>query len=68
MLQATLQRNETRILLNNARFRAAAAWNRLADVTGERQLPVSRLEGDLEENTAELDWETTLRACSAPVR
>lgn len=59
VLQARLQLNETLVLLRNSRFRLAASWNRLGNVIGETDLPLLPLDGNLEDQVARLDWETS---------
>lgn len=61
VLQARLQLNQTRIILRNARVRAAAAWKQLGNVVGEPDLPPRRLAGGLEVEIPELDWEVAWR-------
>jgi outer membrane protein, heavy metal efflux system len=58
VLQARLHHNQTQILLRNAQFRAAAAWQQLGNVIGSPDLHVRPLEGRLElEDAAELNWD-----------
>ena len=57
VLQAKLQRNQTLIVLRNARFKSAATWQQLGNVVGDPGLPPRLLEGSLEDGIADIDWE-----------
>lgn len=61
VLQASLQQRETQIILRNARFRADAAWRELSNILGRPDLPVSPLQGDLEEELPQVDWDDAWR-------
>lgn len=56
VLQARLQRNQTTLILQNARFRESMAWKQLGNVIGWPNLPIRPLEGTLEEEFPEVDW------------
>jgi cobalt-zinc-cadmium efflux system outer membrane protein len=58
VLQSQLQLNDVQILLQNARYRAGANWQQLANVAGVPQLQREPLAGDLETNPPELQWDT----------
>lgn len=57
VLQARLQRNQTGLILRNAQFRVDSTWKQLGNVTGWPHLPLRRLEGTLDEEIPELDWD-----------
>lgn len=59
VLQAKIQLNEIRVLLQNARYEYDAAWKQLAAVTGQPDLAPGPLAGNLELDTAERDFEQT---------
>lgn len=61
LLQAQLELENLEILVENARNRSQAAWQRLASVLGNPSLEPQPLVGDLEEHRPPLAWETSLQ-------
>jgi len=59
VLQAQIEVEQARILLQNAGNRRQAAWQSLSAVVGQ-PLPVQRLEGTLDRTQLILTWEDTL--------
>lgn len=57
VLQAEIQRNEVRIALQTARQQHEAAWKRLLNVAGRPDLAPTLLEGELERDRPDLEWE-----------
>jgi cobalt-zinc-cadmium efflux system outer membrane protein len=55
VLQAKLQLNQTQVHLQNAKYQAASTWRQLGNVVGWPNLPLSRLEGQLEEEVPDID-------------
>jgi outer membrane protein, heavy metal efflux system len=64
MLQAKLEVENARILLQNSRNRHSAAWQRLTAVVGRNDLSPQALAGDVEESSGEYTWEETLERLS----
>jgi outer membrane protein, heavy metal efflux system len=60
LLQAQLERENARILLNNSHNRYRAAWRALSAVIGLAQLPPHPVTGDVEVGRGEIDWQTGL--------
>ncbi|MFO0902372.1 MAG: TolC family protein [Pirellulales bacterium] len=60
VVQAQLELENVRILLENARNRERAAWRTLASVVGDSELPSKSLVGDIEEERAKHEWQPTL--------
>lgn len=60
LLQAKVEADSAKILLENARNRHAAAWRGLAAVAGAPGLAPFSLAGDLEEGWREHSWEEAL--------
>jgi outer membrane protein, heavy metal efflux system len=61
VVQAQLEQENADILVQNAQNRARAAWQTLASVVGNPELPSQPLEGDLEEQRATHEWQATLQ-------
>lgn len=59
VLQAQVQLNEVRIILQNAEVDVQAARRRLAALAGEPQLDTNNLAGTLEADLPERPWEST---------
>lgn len=55
VLQSRLQLNQTQLQLRNAEYRVAATWKQLGNVVGVPDLPVTRLEGGLEDEIPNID-------------
>lgn len=60
LLQARIEARQERVALENARFQYEAAWRQLAALVGAPELPVSRLEGDLEAVVPMPEFDATL--------
>jgi cobalt-zinc-cadmium efflux system outer membrane protein len=60
VVQAQLELENVRILLENARNRERAAWRTLASVVGDSELPSKSLVGDVEEERDRHEWQPTL--------
>jgi cobalt-zinc-cadmium efflux system outer membrane protein len=60
LLQARIEARQERVALENARTQHEAAWRQLAALVGAPELPVSRLEGDLEAVVPLPDFDSTL--------
>lgn len=60
VLQARIEAESAKILLEKARNRHAAAWRDLAAVVGDGTMQPTPLTGDLLDNMAQLGWEDTL--------
>ncbi len=60
LLQARVEANTTRILLENAQNRHQGAWRRLAAVVGMPEMAPEQLAGDVEEIGPALRWEDAL--------
>lgn len=60
MLQARIESRRQRVALEAARARYDAAWRELAAVVGNRQLASTPLDGNFEEDSPPIDWDTTL--------
>ncbi|MFO1092766.1 MAG: TolC family protein [Planctomycetaceae bacterium] len=58
VLQARLQLSQTQVLLRNSRFAADAAWTQLGDVIGWPDLASRTLEGTLEDEVPEVQWDS----------
>ncbi len=58
VLQARVDLNEVRIILQNARYDYDAAWKQLASVLGQPELVPPQLSGSLQEEVPEYEWET----------
>ncbi len=58
VLQARVDLNEVRIILQNARYDYDAAWKQLAAVLGQPGLAPTQLAGSLQEDVPEYEWET----------
>ena len=61
VLQAKLETEQAKILLQNAHNRYDAAWRSLAAVMGRQSLPPQRLVGELSAKPFEFEWETSLQ-------
>ncbi len=61
VVQAEIQVSAVRTTLQEARTRAHAAWQQLANVVGIRKLPETGLTGSLETGIPQLDWEASLK-------
>lgn len=61
VVQAQLEQENADILVQNARNRSRAAWQSLASVVGNPELPPQPLEGDLEEQRATHDLQEALQ-------
>jgi cobalt-zinc-cadmium efflux system outer membrane protein len=61
VVQAEIQLSAVRTTLQDAKVRAHAAWQQLANVVGVRELPEATLTGSLEDAIPTLDWETSLK-------
>lgn len=55
LLQARVEANEARVLLNNARNRHRAAWTQLATNMGVPDMPAAQMAGDLDPELVTLD-------------
>lgn len=60
LLQARVEANTTRILLENAQNRHQGAWRRLAAVVGMPDMATEQLAGDVEDTGLPLRWEDAL--------
>lgn len=60
VVQSQLELENANILAQNARNRSRAAWQTLASVVGNPDLPPQPVEGDLEEERALHDWQSSL--------
>lgn len=60
LLQARIEARQERVALENARTQYEAAWQQLAALVGMPDLPVSRLEGDLEAAVPMPDFDAAL--------
>jgi cobalt-zinc-cadmium efflux system outer membrane protein len=60
VLQARIEADSARILLDKARNRYAGAWRNLAAVVGDPALQPTQLAGGLQDGTARFTWEDTL--------
>jgi cobalt-zinc-cadmium efflux system outer membrane protein len=60
LLQARIEARQERVALENARALYEAAWQQLAALLGNPCLPLSRLQGDLEQGPPLPDWDATL--------
>jgi cobalt-zinc-cadmium efflux system outer membrane protein len=61
VVQAQIELENVEILVENARNRSRAAWQTLASVVGNPQLPPQPLEGDIDPLNAPLDWQQSLQ-------
>lgn len=59
VLQARTELGRVRIRLNNARNRYEAAWKELASLLGHPELAPLPLDGSLEREVPQLDWQNT---------
>jgi len=60
LLQARIEANSAKVLLDNARNEQTAAWRRLATVVGMPEMPPRPIEDRLEAKRPELTWEESL--------
>ncbi|MHB1038206.1 MAG: TolC family protein [Pirellulales bacterium] len=60
VLQARIEADSAKILLERARNRHTAAWQSLAAVVGDPMMQPTPLAGNLQDGMAELTWEDTL--------
>lgn len=60
LLQARVESDQTRILLENARQRARAAWRSLSAVLGQPDAPEQKLKGELGAGFPMHEWEASL--------
>jgi cobalt-zinc-cadmium efflux system outer membrane protein len=60
LVQAQLELENADILVQNARNRTRAAWQTLASVVGNLDLPPQPLEGDVEEEATTYDFQASL--------
>jgi cobalt-zinc-cadmium efflux system outer membrane protein len=60
LLQARVEANTTRILLENAQNRQEEAWRQLAAVSGIPEMAPKPLAGDLDTSDAALSWDDSL--------
>lgn len=60
VLQAKLETDSVRIVLENSLQRREAAWRVLGAVTGARDLPLQTLEGSLSDVPNDITWEVAL--------
>jgi cobalt-zinc-cadmium efflux system outer membrane protein len=60
VLQAKIEADSAKILLEKAQNRHSASWRNLAAVIGDPAMPSTTLTGDLRDGTPELVWEATL--------
>lgn len=61
IVQAQLELENVEILVENARNRSRAAWQTLASVVGNPQLPSQSLDGEIDGDRPSLDWQTSLQ-------
>lgn len=61
VIQARLEVEQSKILVQNARQRQTAAWRSLAVATGQGDLPLEAVVGDLTMQRPEYDWEGMLQ-------
>ncbi len=61
VLQARIEWNTAKIVLQNARNQQTAAWQRLAAATGVPDLTPRTLKGDVTEERAAIAWEAALQ-------
>jgi cobalt-zinc-cadmium efflux system outer membrane protein len=61
VVQAQLELENVEILVENARNRSRAAWQTLASVVGNPQLPPQPLTGEIDEDRPPLDWQTSVQ-------
>jgi len=61
LLQARVEANSARILLQNARNQHSAAWRRLSIVVGYPGMPAKPLGGNVEEGWPEIQFEAALQ-------
>lgn len=59
VVQSQLELENAEILVQNARNRSRAAWQTLASVVGNPDLPPQPLEGDVEDQGPALEWNTS---------
>ena len=59
-LRARVEADTARILLQNAINAHVAAWRRLAALVGAPDMPLQRVEGELNPEDAEMSWEEAL--------
>ena len=59
-LQAEIEAEQTRLLLENAKNKYVEMWRRLAMVVGLPSLPMDPLDGQLDGNIPQLEWEDCL--------
>jgi outer membrane protein, heavy metal efflux system len=60
VLQARIESDSAKILLEKARNRYTAAWRNLAAVVGDPALPPTPLAGSLQDGMTQFTWENTL--------
>lgn len=58
VMQARLQSGQTQVVHRNAQFRASATWKQLGNIIGAPDLPPRSLDGRLEDQIPEVDWDT----------
>jgi cobalt-zinc-cadmium efflux system outer membrane protein len=61
LVQSQLELENADILVQNARNRSRAAWQTLASVVGNPAMPPQPLEGDVEEDRAMHEWQSSLQ-------
>ncbi len=61
VLQAEIQANTVRMGLQEAQYRYEAAWRELVHVAGVPDMQPTALDGTLESNTSQLDWDDCLQ-------
>ncbi|MCE5302794.1 MAG: TolC family protein [Planctomycetaceae bacterium] len=59
-LQARIEADSARILAEKARNRLTAAWRQLALTVGQPDLPIARVDGNLQEGLPRLTWDESL--------
>lgn len=57
VLLAEIETSKAQVVVANTRNRSAASWRRLTAVVGMPSLPPAELEGTLDEEVADLQWE-----------
>ncbi|MFM9066661.1 MAG: TolC family protein [Planctomycetota bacterium] len=61
LIQARLEVEQSKILVQNAQQRQAAAWRGLAAAAGQSDLPAEAVDGDLTMPRPEYDWDAILQ-------
>ncbi|MGI8980379.1 MAG: TolC family protein [Pirellulaceae bacterium] len=61
VIQVTIESEKLLMGARNAGRRRVAAWQELATVVGDPQLPQARLAGDADESHSNYDWHSTLQ-------